>query len=147
MPVPSTTNRRKLNCPATVGVPVNFHCTGPVWTRLKPGGRNVNGSSVHVSVPGPPVATRSWLYGEPTNPFGKLDDVWIATNETVSWNRRTSNREELAASVALTRNVYVPVVTELPDSRPPLESVNPDGNAPPTTDHVTGTQHAESWVE
>ena len=89
------------------------------------------------------------MYAVPTFPNGSVEFAVIESGVTFSVNCRLAVFAAAAASVAFTRNVYVPDDVGVPLKRPPGESVRPGGRVPPSTDQVIRprAQHADSEFE
>ena len=140
----SATLTVKKNCPVAVGVPLNV----PLAARLSPGGRYVNGASVHVSMPVPPPAVKVFVYAVATLPSARVKFPSMEIVVRSSVNCRTAKFALFDGSVARMRNVYVPAVVGVPLSSPSPESVRPGGSDPPSTDHTyDNRQHALKYVE
>ena len=137
----SATPTVKKNCPVAVGVPLSV----PLDANVSPGGRNVRGASVHVSVPVPPLAVNGFVYAVPTFPAVRAKFPLIEIVVTVSVNCRSPYLAPSDASVACTRNVYAPSAAGLPVSKPSDVSAIPGGRMPSATDQaMDGAQHANN---
>src|SRR4051812_13706239 len=103
----------------------------PDETRLRPGGTDPPGSSVHVYGGVPPFSFKATPSGdppycEPTLPNGRFASVPSLIGVTTILNRR---RPSLVPSVARTTNEYVPSATGVPLSNPVEDRAMPEGSA------------------
>src|SRR5881409_2147769 len=82
------------NWPLAVGVPVMT----PPGDSVRPGGRYVNGASVHVSVPVPPLAVNVFVYAVATFPAVSVKFPLIEIVVTFSVNCRAPKLAALLES-------------------------------------------------
>src|SRR5438046_2987419 len=122
--LPSVTLIVNPNWPVAVGVPLSV----PFEASVRPGGRYVNGASVHVSAPVPPVAVNVFVYAVPTCPVASVEVPFIEIVVTFSVNCRAA---EAMASCALMRKVYLPDTVGVPVRTPADVRVTPAGKDPP----------------
>jgi hypothetical protein len=93
-----------------------------------------------------PVAVNVCVNGTPTVGAGTVSVVTtgaVTTAKTTTENGLSSVPAEL---VALTVNVDVPAVVDVPESTPAGDSVRPGGNVPLTTDQVIGVSPVAASV-
>src|SRR5437870_2225847 len=143
-PAVSNTDTPKLNWPGAVGVPLRM----PFAASVRPGGRYVNGTRVHVSAPVPPVVVNVFVYAVPTFPVASGELPLIEIVVTFIVNCFAPKLAALPESAAFTRNWYTPETVGVPARSPLGERLIPDGSDPLTRDHVNdAAQHAESCLE
>jgi hypothetical protein len=107
----------------------------PPVDMVRPGG-SAPAVTAYVTVPNPPVCDNDWLYATPAVPLGSVAGEIVIAGQSMI-NEYVRDPVQLLPSVAVTVKLNVPVMVEVPDRRPPADSVIPAGKAPAVTAYVT----------
>src|SRR5437588_85606 len=120
-----------VNVPVCVGVPERT----PLPASVRPAG-SVPLASENVVVPMPPLCVKVWLNGDPATPLLTAGLVTVIVGHVIVSGYVGPTPVQPCESVTMTVIGKLPVTVGVPERRPFVASVRPEGNVPVAMENV-----------